>query len=865
MNHSHRGWTALAAGWMFTLGALTTLPSPAGAQAPPAPPNARDPVAPVAPGQTSPGTSGTVVGEDGRVLVTGVAPEESILPTIRPISSVYGLDMNIVDIPRDVSTITKEQVDFRQITSVDDLGQFASGTYTASIFGSEGLPQIRGVPAEIYQNGQREHYYLNSFPPSFNGSESIDVVKGPGTAVYGPASQGLGGYINLVTKQPFFDKQHTEITTVLGDFYEGGASYGRYQLQVDNSGPLIKDKLAYRVSYLGREASGYYRNVSDNVQDIFGALTYLPTTNLSFSLTGQYYESKFNENAGFNRVTQDLIDNHIYIRGPIVPSYAPFVGYVDPGADGSYNDQKVKLHNDQVLVSKPDSAAGSRFIGQLISTLTLNGLVIKNSTFGDTVESRKFSAYGFTEYAPSNVSIENRTEFQFGFKTPIIADRDIPAFKDKDGKEGKNSPTHRDGWFIENHIDAGLSFRYEHTRAYSAFANEPFAVYDISGNGPTPTFSRPVIYGPERTIPEKPYYYGTDAFNQAVRSDYYQGGIFIQDVVDFTSFLTGIFGVRYDFIAAQSGAPDLGPVVDPAANFGPGDPTLPLAATKRDTTLIANGSYFASLTYKPIKPVGIYLTYDRVNGTDSANNQGALPFVREANNRTRVTANSLRELSELYEAGFKLSLLHDTLFFGASGYHQNRVQVDNRGNNFAITARGADLDFTYQPNKNFNVTSNFTWQAANYQNSSPYSQTGSYLDMFAQGVNVDGNVGTGVGSPNYTNYPKGNYRLPDVPNILFNAYFIAQTDFGLGIGVGPQVTGDVNVNVTTGNQPTLVIPAQVTWNGFIFYRQKNYEVRLSAFNILDSRNWTPPATFSNNDLIYPNEPFHMNVTFKIRY
>jgi outer membrane receptor protein involved in Fe transport len=247
--------------------------------------------------QTAP-TPAPAPGQPEEVIVEGVPPDQSILPTARPISSIYGTDMDIVDIPRDVSTITKEQVDERQITSVDDLGQFASGTYTASIFGAEGLPQIRGIPAEIYQNGQREHYYLNSFPPSFNGSESIDVVKGPGTAVYGPASQGLGGYVNLVTKQPFFDGQHTEITTVLGDFYEGGQSYGRYQWQIDNSGPLIKDKLAYRFSYLGRESSGYYRNISDNVEDIFGALTYNPTTNLSFNLTGQFYESKFNENAG---------------------------------------------------------------------------------------------------------------------------------------------------------------------------------------------------------------------------------------------------------------------------------------------------------------------------------------------------------------------------------------------------------------------------------------------------------------------------------------------------------------------------------------------------------------------------------------
>ena len=294
---------------------------------------------------------------------------------------------------------------------------------------------------------------------------------------------------------------------------------------------------------------------------------------------------------------------------------------------------------------------------------------------------------------------------------------------------------------------------------------------------------------------------------------------------------------------------------------GPGDPTRSIPATNRDRSLLANGSYFGSLVYKPVKQGSLYFTYDRVDGTDSINDQGGLPYVREADGSTRVAAGSLRQVSALIEGGAKVSLLHDTMFLGVAGYHQSRYQSDQRGNVSQISAHGVDVDFTYQPNKNFSVTSNFTWQAANYIAGAPFSQTGNYLDIFAAGVNVDGNVGTGVGSPNYTTYPKGNYRLPDTPNILYNAYFIAQTDWGLGFGIGPQVTGDVNVNL----QGTLVIPAQVTLNGFIFYRQKNYEVRLSFFNITDERNWTPPATFSNNDLIFPDEPFHMNATFKLRF
>ena len=774
-----------------------------------------------------------------RVNITGVAPEESILPTARPLTSVYGTEQNIVNIPRDVSTITKEQVDFRQITSVNQLDQFASGVYSASIFGAEGLPQIRGVPAEIYQNGQRQHYYFSSFPPSFNGTESIDVVKGPGTAVYGPASHGLGGYVNLVTKLPFFDGQHTEITTVLGDFVEGGGSHGRYQWQVDNSGPLVPGKLAYRVSYLGREADSYYRNVVDNVQDVFAALTFLPTERLRLDLTSQFYESRFNEDAGFNRVTQDLIDNHRYIAGPFLPSYAPFVGVVDPGPDGSYADQTVNLHHSQVLVSPSDSAAGSRYLGQLIATLTLDGVTIKNSTYGESTESRKQSAYGYTEYAPSNIVFENRTEFQFAVNTGSV----------------------------RHHFDAGLSVRAEHTRSYAAFFNEPFSVYDLSGSGPTPTFSRLTLFGPERTIPGKAGYYASAGSGQATVVDYEQGGVFLQDDVEFAPWLSGVFGLRCDIIAAQSGAPGLGPVLVPTQDYQEPsniDPTRPLAATRRDTTLIANESYFASLVYKPRAGLSLYLTYDRVNGTDSVNNQGALPLVRADNDylRTRVAASSLRALSELYEGGAKTSLFHDTLFASVAAYHQTRSQLQPRGGGeTAVVARGVDVDFAWQPRRWFSVTSNFTWQAANYRASTPFSQTGNYLDIFAAGVNVDGNPGTGAGSPNYISLPKGDYRLPDVPNILFNAYAVGELPCGLGLGIGPQVTGDVNVNT----QGTLVIPAQVTWNGFLYYRQKNYELRLSFFNILDARNWTPPSTFANNDLIYPDEPFHMNATVKVRF
>ena len=135
-------------------------------------------------------TTGSNLGELNQITVTAVPPEDQVVPTARPISSVFGQDMGVIDTPRSVNVITRAQLEDRQIFSVQDLGQFSSGTYTPAEYGLDGIPYIRGIYAELFQNGQREIFYRNSVVPSFNQMESLDILKGPGTAIYGPSGGG---------------------------------------------------------------------------------------------------------------------------------------------------------------------------------------------------------------------------------------------------------------------------------------------------------------------------------------------------------------------------------------------------------------------------------------------------------------------------------------------------------------------------------------------------------------------------------------------------------------------------------------------------------------------------------------------------
>jgi outer membrane receptor for ferric coprogen and ferric-rhodotorulic acid len=273
--------------------------------------------------------------------------------------------MGIIDTPRSVNVVTRAQLEDRQIFSVQDLGEFSSGTYTPAEYGLDGIPYIRGIYAELFQNGQREIFYRNSVVPSFNQMESLDILKGPGTAIYGPSGGGLGGYVNFITKSPQFDGYHEQLETTIGDLAGGGQSWHHYEWTIDSTGPLIKDQLAYRISYEGTDGTTYYRNTRDDKEDIYGALTWTPTSWLTMQFFGQYYEIRDNEVNGFNRPTQALIDNGSYITGPYVPfADGSFLGLVNPTGTK-------KIYGYQSLNGPADSARGNKLSLQLITTFNL--------------------------------------------------------------------------------------------------------------------------------------------------------------------------------------------------------------------------------------------------------------------------------------------------------------------------------------------------------------------------------------------------------------------------------------------------------------------------------------------------------------
>jgi outer membrane receptor protein involved in Fe transport len=815
-----------------------------------------------APPSASPTPAQVSSQELSQIIVTaGIPIEETVLPTVSPTDAVLGSDTNVLDTPRNVSVLTKAQIEARQIVDVTNLGQYASGTYTPSIFGASGVPFIRSQYAEIYQNGQRLQFYSNSMPPSLNGVESIDIVKGPGSPVIGISDIGVGGYVNMVTKEPYFDGWHGSLKFTLGDFVEGGNSYIYPEWQLDFGGPLIADKLAIRVSYLGREADSYYNNVKDHTQDIFASIHYMPTNALSFDYMLQFYEARFAENNGINRVTQQLIDSNTYIAGPFTPfpnATVPWQGFVTPlGPNGTYApSQFVHIHNNNVLVAPGDSAYGKRFLTQLVAKAQVSSdFQIVWRTFFEDTKSRKLDNFGYDEWSPLNDVVETRLELHYDMHL-FGGSSTVSAGYAKDGKTPLSTTVDHPG--ILNSIIAGISYRHEENLNYNDFFNEPFTVYDLSQGANFKLFPRSVIFGGQ-LVPGS----GSPGYSGSASSLTYQDasddfGMFLQDTLTLTKWLTLFGGIRGDFVEAKSRTPALGPFLNGSGGATPATPYIHHGAF--------DPSYFASVVVKPQPWLTTYVTYDRTTAIQGEPNWGGIT--------PNFTGNFLANTTELYEAGVKVSLLQNTLFASLAGYYQDYTQYDIHGNPMRTRAKGIELEATYQPNRNFNASANLTISRTQFTNITPantvFVQTNNYLNVFAPGF-VDVNGGRGNGgtntstgfSPNYTGVFL-NTSTPDVvsiPNLLFNAYITYQFDCGLGASIGPQVTGEIAENP----QKTLKIPAQVTWNAAIFYKQKNWEVQVNFFNFTDERNWTPVATFASNDSIFPNEPFHMNVTVKVKF
>ena len=767
-------------------------------------------------GSTDTASTGAAVQME-KFNVSDVPIEQQILPTSRPFASVFGTDENILDVPRNVTIISRAQMDVIDIQDVTQFSKLTASSFTTSNFGSPANPNIRGQSADVFMNGMRMFIGESGdgMPVDFNQVESVNIIPGPATAVQG-ASAYVGGFIDLISKQPFFDGSKGFVSYTAG-------SYNTNRWTVDAGGP-ITPKLAYRFSYSGEDSKGYYYNWIKQTTSVYGALTWRPTTSYEVAADVKAFWADYRENFGINRVTQALVSDGLYLPGTNINNGTAATA-ADPqnaanvlGSNTIVFGAPVKVDYRETAQGPASHAHGMEYNAQVIQTLILStDAKIVNNTMASYTKRDTFNSDGYSEIVDPSVTFDNRTEY-------IL-------------KKGGLT------------LNTGVEEKYQTVRAYDDFFFEPVNVWDLSSASlrstintylakggyagflgmKTPGFQDRYSTPAVGTFNGKFYF---DLNNDSNDSSMESVAPYIQTTWNVTDKFNIVSGARMDIMHVQS-RDSLQPQA--AASIEVGEP---------------NGNL--SLVYKVTPTVSTYLTYNySQNYTGELADGGGFALHADANGHPTLPRSLFAEVSQLWEYGTKFTLDNDKLFVTADVFTQSRQAKPQGSPVYTQQYYGFETALNFQPNKQFFATAGFSFING--------SLPASALPFQAYSTNqLPG------GPPNpFTSTPQksGRLRQPGQPLETFNG--LASYSFTNGFGVEANVL--ITSKMNNDYQGYIVIPVQYTLDATISYKTKQWEYRLTGSNITNQHNWEPSVATYALEGIVPLPALEIEGTVKYKF
>ncbi len=207
----------------------------------------------------------------------------------------------VFDTPQSVTVITEKEIQASPFERVEDIVRQAAGIYNFRHF----TLHTNGIVSPLRMRGvgnNRVLLLVDGVPQNdnFNNAiawvswgyipkdaiQRIEIVRGPMSAMYG--SEGLGGVINIITKNPKTQRE-AKLTGKVGRGDTGGGDL-LFAQKVKNAGLLIAG--GYETSqgfYLDEPKQDYHVRRYGEMGRIFGKACYdfTPRSHLTFS--GQFY------------------------------------------------------------------------------------------------------------------------------------------------------------------------------------------------------------------------------------------------------------------------------------------------------------------------------------------------------------------------------------------------------------------------------------------------------------------------------------------------------------------------------------------------------------------------------------------------
>ena len=744
------------------------------------------------------------------------------------VQSIYGFDKSILETPRSASTISEAMMDRFNMTDIDELIVAAPGTFTQSFFGVAGSLDIRGTVGETYFRGVRRLDNPGNYPTPIGASDRIDIVRGPASPIHGPSK--IGGYLNFNPKSARIEETGEFIAQTTGSASVNLGSWDKQVANVEVGGPgeLGGEKFGYWL-YAEIEDSGSYYRASALDQVLAQAsfdMNVGAATHLQFG--GMFHDYTGNQVAGWNRLTQDLIDHGTYVTGSPTS--------LDADGDGSISHQEFDVDGDGFTDLNPFAAGlvpgttaplgegpfpGACAVGETpvfgcvpdllalvdpgTGTVTGDQVLV---TPDDTLENQVLTLYLDAFVTTENgwewrnqmffETYENLNENDYGFsqfhEAWVFEDKLVLA---KVFYRGRTTTS----------VQLSPSLRYTDFRHGDDYTNEYFDRRDLTR--PQSALSRRLL-ATEIDGDYTEYYIG----------DYLDLGL--AALVDWSwGGLNALAGVRYDDIRMESRQPVDKLLMASANNFCLDESCVDITADDG----VGGMSWTLSMSY--VSDLGLipYVTVSR-QSTVIAGQGAEIATASIANGEAFDT-------STLTEFGLKGSLLDKSLYFALSFYEQERTDyaAQQTVTNQATRTEGAEFEVRWAVNNSLLLTLGHSRIEVVNLNTLEAGSRFTFIGAddvpgIAPAALYGGALGGAVVRPGTRGARRAG--MPETIYSLTGSY-----DFGNGLAVTASVVDVAEAH--SGYSNSVLLPAYTLVNIGLVYEREDWLFSVVAKNVTDER------------------------------
>lgn len=727
------------------------------------------------------------VSVDARVDPFNVVPD-------RPTQSLFGFDQKLEEIPRSISTADAETLLRYDVKTVNDIVAVAPGTFTGSYFGIPGSVFIRGDIGDNFFRGFRRVENRGNYQTPVSATDHIEIVKGPPSPIYGGGR--IGGFLNFIPKTArsesakWLEKVTGKVSVTYGSYDEkrGSAEVGApFKVGTHRNGLYA--------FFQAEDSHSFYKGVGNRYK--LGQIAF--DTELSKKWRLEYGFQGFNnegtQNIGWNRVTQDLVDNQNYISGrPLVNlsknGYNIGYGDIPPGTltsfafqqnmSGPFFDPKnadvaklyaldpatiktVKLPLNRVMVDAGDFTRTTTMTSYFDAIYDIGpNLHFKNQTFMDWMNHQKYSSYGFgAGYRPW--TLENKSTLSFDMRpAPWIVIRSLAGLSYR--RVQVSAGEERNDFQVVDRRDLSVG----------ATANDRFA-------------------GPFNSN-------GKINFQYFQTGNYGDTGLFWLSDILMWNKLSVTAGGRFDRFTPDFTGRDFG------------EPNTRAKATQNAGTYNASVSYALPFHLRPYFTIATSRFLDLGQG-------GELDY-------SQVQNGTFIQTSNLYEGGVKTSGFNEKLFATFSVFKQKRAAFNNqtRQPDYYQT-KGVEVEGRAFVFRKLSLTGAFTYQKPEQLNvpfllGIPPNLLGippaqAYAGRFIGDASI-----FGLKAP----FPVGGQ--PSVVVSPFGTYSITKN---IGITFGTSWVSSVK----TGYISNVKLPSYAVTRGSIFYQRGKHMMNLSTNNLFN--------------------------------